>query len=125
MTSVFVVDDDPVICRLAKHILERAGYAVTVLYDGEEAWKALKNSVPDILLTDLMMPRITGVELLQRIRADTRLSALPVVVFTARSEPHDRRRAEEAGASHYLTKPFSSAQLLEVVGRFALPDAGG
>ena len=121
MPKVFVVDDDPVICRLAQHILERAGYSVTVLYDGQEALEALRISVPDVLITDLMMPNVTGVELLQFIRADARLSSLPVVVFTARSESNDRSRAEEAGASHYLTKPFSSAQLLEVVAKYAPP----
>jgi len=73
------------------------------------------------VITDLMMPNMDGLTLMRRIRADARWSSLPVVVFTARSETRDRRTAEKAGASHYLTKPFSSAQLLDIVDRFARP----
>jgi CheY-like chemotaxis protein len=121
MAHVFVVDDDPVICRLAQHILERAGHSVVLLYDGQEAVEALERTAPDLVITDLMMPNMDGMALVRRIRADVRWSSLPVVVFTARSESRDRRKAEKAGANHYLTKPFSSAQLLDIVDRFARP----
>jgi len=121
MARVYVVDDDPVICRLADYILRRAGYVVEVWYDGDEALEALARATPDVIVTDLMMPRLSGVALIQRIRATPEWAALPVIVFTARSEVRDRRQAEEAGASLILTKPFSSAQLLEAVKRFALP----
>jgi CheY-like chemotaxis protein len=123
MARVFVVDDDPVLCRLARYILEGAGHHVRVMTDGQEALDALEQQVPDVLITDLMMPRLDGVALVRRIRADERWRNLSVVVFTARSEVRDRHRAEEAGASHFLTKPFNSAQLLEVVRRFAPPES--
>jgi len=118
MALVYVVDDDPVICRLAQHILEQAGYVVEIHHDGVEALEAMERSTPDVLVTDLMMPNMSGLALIRRIRADSRWSSLPVVVFTARGERNDRRQAEEAGVSHYLTKPFSSSQLLEAVRRF-------
>ncbi len=121
MTRVFVVDDDPVVCRLARFILERAGYEVRLLQDGQEALEALEQSAPDILITDLMMPRMDGMTLLRHIRANVRWVALPVVVFTARGGENDRRLAEEAGASHFLTKPFSSAQLLDAIKQLVPP----
>jgi len=121
MARVYVVDDDPVICRLAQYILERAGHTVVVLYDGLQAVEAMEQSVPDMLITDLMMPNMGGVALMRHIRADGRWSTLPLLVFTARSESSDRREAEDAGADYFLTKPFSSAQLLDAVRRFAPP----
>lgn len=123
MALVYVVDDDPVICRLAQHILNQAGYTVELLHDGVEALEAMQRSTPDVLVTDLMMPNMGGLALIRRIRADSRWSSLPIVVFTARGEHSDQRQAEEAGVSHYLTKPFSSAQLLEAVRRFVQPNA--
>jgi len=115
MARVFVVDDDPVVCRLARYILQLAGHEVVALNDAQEALQALEQSVPDVLVTDLMMPEMSGLELLRRIRADARWSALPVVVLTARGGANDRRQAEEAGTTHFLTKPFSSAQLIDQI----------
>ncbi|HLF27252.1 MAG TPA: response regulator [Anaerolineae bacterium] len=115
MALIFVVDDDPVVCRLARHILQLAGHQVAIFYDGEEALAALAHSTPDVVITDLMMPRLNGMELLQRIRADERWAALPVVMLTARGGMNDRRLAEAAGVSHFLTKPFSSAQLIDQI----------
>ena len=115
MARVFVVDDDPVVCRLARHILELAGHEVVTLSDGQAALQALEQSVPDVLITDLMMPKLDGFELLQRIRADGRWSALPVVVLTARMGADDRRRVAATGTTRFLTKPFSSAQLIEQI----------
>jgi len=121
MAHVFVVDDDPVVCRLAQYVLERAGYSVDVFYDGEDALAALERGRPNVVVTDLMMPRMNGLSLLHRIRANVAWSALPVIIFTARSEAHELQQAEEAGANQFLSKPFSSAQLLDAVRRFASP----
>ncbi len=115
MARVFVVDDDPVVCRLTRHILELVGHEVVVLSDGQAALHALEQSVPDVLVTDLMMPEMDGFELLQHIRADARWLALPVVVLTARTGVDDRRRVAAAGTTRFLTKPFSSAQLVDQI----------
>jgi CheY-like chemotaxis protein len=123
MARIFVVDDDMVVRELSRVILQRGGHEVVTLGDGQEALDALEQSVPDILVTDLMMPRVDGVELVRRIRADRRWSTLPIVILTARGGPDDWRRAQEAGAKHFLTKPFSSAQLLDTI-RELMPPAG-
>jgi CheY-like chemotaxis protein len=122
MARVFVVDDDPVICRLARHILEMAGHEVVTLNDGEQALRALEESLPDVLITDLMMPRMDGFELLGRIRSDPRWAALPVIILTARGSIDDRRRVESAGMTRILTKPFSSAQLADQVNALCSPN---
>jgi chemosensory pili system protein ChpA (sensor histidine kinase/response regulator) len=114
---VFVVDDDAAVCRLARYILELAGHEAAMFYDGQQALEALERSTPDVVFTDLMMPRMDGLELLKRIRADARWATLPVVILTARGGATDRQLAEEAGVSDFLTKPFSSAQLLELMRR--------
>jgi chemosensory pili system protein ChpA (sensor histidine kinase/response regulator) len=121
MARVFIIDDDPVVCRLARHILKRAGHETLTFGDGLEALKTLEQSRPDVVITDLVMPGMTGLELLRRIRADARWQTLPVVVLTARSGMDEQRRAAQAGASHFLTKPFSSAQLLDEINRFVAP----
>jgi CheY-like chemotaxis protein len=118
---VFVVDDDAAVCRLARHILELAGHEAVMFYDGQQALEALEQSTPDVVFTDLMMPRMDGLELLKRIRADARWAALPVVILTARGGANDRQLAEEAGVSDFLTKPFSSAQLLDLLRRLKPP----
>ena len=115
MARVFVVDDDQVVRRLAQAILRRGGHQVVALDNGQAALDALEQSTPDIVITDLMMPRMDGLELVRRIRAETRWAGLPIVVLTARGTSADLRRAREAKADRFLTKPFSSAQLLDVV----------
>ena len=115
MARVFVVDDDQVVRRLAQAILRRGGHQVVALDNGQAALDALEQSTPDIVITDLMMPRMDGLELVRRIRAETRWAGLPIVVLTARGTSADLRRATEAKADRFLTKPFSSAQLLDVV----------
>ena len=121
MARVFVVDDDAAVCRLARHILELAGHEAVMFYDGQQALEALERSTPDVVFTDLMMPRMDGLELLKRIRADARWATLPVVMLTARGGAADRRQAEEVGVSDFLTKPFSSAQLLDLMRRLVPP----
>src|SRR3990172_6133890 len=123
MARIFVVDDDMVVRELSRFILRRGGHEVVTLADGQEALDALEQSMPDLLVTDLMMPRVDGVELVRRIRADRRWSTLPIVILTARGGPDDWRRAQAAGADHFLTKPFSSAQLLDAI-RKLMPPAG-
>jgi chemosensory pili system protein ChpA (sensor histidine kinase/response regulator) len=115
MARVFVIDDDQIVRRLAGAILERGGHEVVSLEDGQAALKALEHSTPDMVVTDLMMPRMDGFELLRRLRADARWSELPVIVLTARLTPEDLKQAEQVKVRYVLTKPFTSAQLLNAV----------
>ena len=110
---VLVADDEPHIGRIIKMKLEQAGlFRVTLAYDGPEALEVLERE-PDIalVLLDLMMPGMSGLEVLAKIRADERLKNIPCIILTAAGQEQQHRRAMELGASDFMTKPFSPKKL--------------
>ena len=106
---ILVVDDDPLMVRLVRANLEKAGFRVRSAVDGEAALDAVVEDPPDLVILDLMLPRLDGYEVCRRIRE---LSLVPVVMLTARGEQVDKLRGFEMGADDYLTKPFAPAELL-------------
>ncbi|MFN3652927.1 MAG: response regulator [Armatimonadota bacterium] len=114
---VLTVDDDPLIRRLVQLNLTRAGYRVTTASDGVEALEQLKNEVPDLVVLDITMPRMDGIELLRRLKADARTEKVPVVMLTAKAQDQDVFEAERSGASCYLNKPFHPTELLDTIQR--------
>ena len=106
---VLVVDDDPLLVRLVRTHLEKAGYKVLAAADGEQALEVAANELPDLVVLDLMLPKLDGFEVCRRIRE---FSLVPVIMLTARGEPVDRLRGFEMGADDYLAKPFVPAELL-------------
>ncbi|MBX7119587.1 MAG: response regulator transcription factor [Gemmatimonadaceae bacterium] len=110
---VLVADDEPHIGRIIKTKLEQGPFAVTLVYDGAEALAELERD-PDIrlLILDLMMPRVNGLEVLDRVRGDARWTALPCLVLTAAGHDHHEADARRRGASDFMTKPFSPKRLL-------------
>lgn len=106
---ILVVDDEPPIVRLVKATLQADGYAVATASRGEEAIEFLDEQRPDLIVLDMMMPGIDGIETLRRIR--TR-SQTPVIMLTARSADMDKVRGLESGADDYITKPFNPDELV-------------
>lgn len=106
---VLVVDDDPLLVRLVRTHLEKNGYRVLAAADGEQALEVAANELPDLVVLDLMLPKLDGFEVCRRIRE---FSLVPVIMLTARGEPVDRLRGFEMGADDYLAKPFVPAELL-------------
>jgi DNA-binding response OmpR family regulator len=106
---VLVVDDDPLLVRLLRTHLEKAGYRVLAAADGEQALEVAADELPDLVVLDLMLPKLDGYEVCRRIRE---FSLVPVVMLTARGEPVDKLRGFEMGADDYLSKPFVPAELL-------------
>jgi DNA-binding response OmpR family regulator len=106
---VLVADDDPLIQRLVRTHLDRAGFRVLIASDGDEALNMAVADQPDLIVLDLMLPKMDGFEVCRRIRE---FSLVPVVMLTARGEQGDKLRGFEAGADDYLTKPFAPAELL-------------
>ena len=106
---VLVADDDPLIQRLVRTHLDRAGFRVLTAADGEEALDVAAADQPDLIVLDLMLPKLDGFEVCKRIRE---FSLVPVVMLTARGEQVDKLRGFEAGADDYLTKPFAPPELL-------------
>src|SRR4028119_685168 len=104
--SILVVDDEASIQKLVSSALRRAGYDVTIASDGAEALLRLNEAIPDLIVSDVMMPNIDGLELVQRVRADPALRAVPIVLLTAKGESEDIVTGLELGADDYLPKPF-------------------
>ena len=109
---MLVADDEPHIGRIIKMKLEQGPFRVTLVYDGQEAMEALERE-PDIglVLLDVMMPRLTGLDVLAKMRADDRFKDVPCIVLTAAGQEAQQRRALSLGASEFLTKPFSPKKL--------------
>ena len=106
---ILAVDDDPLILRLVRTHLDRAGYRVATAMDGEQALDMVASQMPELVILDLMLPKLDGYEVCRRIRE---FSLVPVVMLTARGEQVDKLRGFEMGADDYLTKPFAPAELL-------------
>lgn len=113
--TVLVVDDEADVLLLCRVNLEFEGYRVIEATDGQEALDRLAEEVPDVVLLDVMLPKVNGWEVLERIKADPRTHDVPVVMLTARVQDEDQVRGWTAGASEYVTKPFSPLSLSQVV----------
>ncbi len=109
---ILIVEDEAALQKLLAYNLEAAGFEVAQAFDGEEALTLLAERMPDLVVIDWMIPQLSGIELLRRIRRRPELAHLPVVMLTARSEEPDRLRGLETGADDYVTKPFSPAELI-------------
>jgi DNA-binding response OmpR family regulator len=109
MKTILVVDDEPKIVQLARDYLEHAGYAVLTASDGPTALHAVRSSQPDLIVLDLGLPQLDGLDVTRSIRKD---SDVPIIMLTARSEESDKLIGLELGADDYLTKPFSPKELV-------------
>jgi two-component system, OmpR family, KDP operon response regulator KdpE len=107
--NILVVDDEPQITRVLKTTLSSHGYGTRTAGDGEEALQMMKEWSPDLLITDLRMPNMDGLELCRRVRAN---SQIPIIVLSVRGEEKIKVQALDAGADDYVTKPFSTNELL-------------
>ncbi|HEX6209396.1 MAG TPA: response regulator transcription factor [Methylomirabilota bacterium] len=104
---ILVVEDDPDIAHLLARTLGRAGFSVSTRHAGTEALEAVRETAPDLVLLDLMLPGVGGVEICRLLRGDPRTAAIPIIMITARAEESDRIAGLEIGADDYITKPFS------------------
>lgn len=126
MSLVLVVEDEPAIAELISLNLRHAGYDVVIASDAEQAQQAVNGVLPDLVLLDWMLPGQSGLALAKRWRGEARTKGLPVIMLTARSEESDMISGLDAGADDYLTKPFSTKELLariRAVLRRKAPDA--
>jgi DNA-binding response OmpR family regulator len=108
MARVLVVDDEPRIVQLVRDYLERAGFAVSTARDGREALMRARQDRPDLILLDLGLPELDGLEVTRRLRRD---SGVPIIMLTARDDETDKVVGLELGADDYVTKPFSPREL--------------
>ncbi len=112
---ILVTDDDPVILRLLQVNLELEGYDVLLAHHGEEAYELAVAETPDLVILDIMMPRMDGYETVEKLKATETTKDIPVVFLSAKAQQSDIERGKEYGVADYLTKPFDPTELLEVV----------
>lgn len=111
-TKVLVIDDEKHIVELLKFNLETMDYEVHYSYDGFDGFIKAKEIMPDLILLDWMLPNISGIDLLKKIRSDKDLKNIPVIMLTAKNVENDKVEGLDSGADDYITKPFSVKELL-------------
>lgn len=109
---ILVVDDELDMVQLIQARLEAQGYEVLAAYDGEEGLEKAHSEKPDLILLDLMLPKMDGYKVCGLLKRDTRYAKIPIVIFTARAQKQDEELSLECGADAYLTKPFDAPVLL-------------
>lgn len=109
---VLIAEDDDAVVELLKYNLEKEDYEAAAALDGEEALIMIEERAPDLLVLDWMLPKVPGIEVCRRVRARTETANMPIIMLTARSEEPDRIRGLNTGADDYVTKPFSTTELL-------------
>jgi DNA-binding response OmpR family regulator len=110
--TILVADDEDDLRELVTYRLTRSGYEVIGAVDGEEALRLASERAPDLMVLDVMMPKLDGYEVTRRIRAEESLRSIPVILLTARSQETDVQRGFEVGADDYLKKPFNPDELV-------------
>ena len=115
MARILVVDDEPHIIKLVTFTLERRGYEVISAPDGPTGIEAAREHEPDLILMDVMMPLMTGLEALEVLKADNGTDSIPVVMLSARSQEYEKEEGLRRGALRYVTKPFAPGDLTDVV----------
>lgn len=118
--TILVVEDEPNIVESLRFILSRAGFAVEVASDGADALRLMRAQTFAAVILDIMLPGLNGFDVLKTVRSDEELASLPVIVLTAKGQVKDRQNAEEIGASAFITKPFSNAEIVDRVRELAV-----
>jgi CheY-like chemotaxis protein len=113
-----VIEDDPDLMRLLAHILTAAGFEVVQAYGGEDAIRRLKLHPPDLILTDLAMPKMSGVEVIHQVKSDPATKAIPCVAVTAYMWDHIAQSAGQVGCDSFVSKPFNATRLLQEVAKY-------
>jgi len=110
--KILIVDDEPQVCQLVQDILEQNGYLITACHTTDEAFEKLRSGVPDLIILDLRLPTIGGLEFCRQLKSDQKTQKIPVMMLTVQDTETDKVIGLEAGADDYLTKPFGQRELL-------------
>ncbi|MEP1144413.1 MAG: phosphate regulon transcriptional regulator PhoB [Henriciella sp.] len=109
---IVIAEDEQAVAELLRYNLEAEGYETAIARDGDEAMLLIDERIPDLMLLDWMLPKISGIEICRRVRTRQETANLPIIMLTARTEEADRIRGLETGADDYVTKPFSTNELM-------------
>jgi DNA-binding response OmpR family regulator len=122
-STVLVVDDDPVILKLLEVNFEMEGFNVLLAQDGTDGIEVARRDRPDIIVSDIMMPRQSGLELVAELKGDPSTSDIPIILLSAKAQNADVRSGMDAGADDYITKPFEPLDLVDRVNRLLSSNA--
>ena len=112
---ILIVDDEAQLVEMVKMRLEAAGYETIAAYDGQEGFDKAKKDKPDLIILDLMLPKMDGYKVCGLLKNDARYSKIPIIMFTARVQDEDIRLGKDLGAEEYVTKPFDPKILLSKI----------
>lgn len=116
--KVLIVDDEADLVETLKFRLEATGYAVASAGDGQEGLKRVREETPDLILLDVMMPKMDGYQMCRLLKFDAKFKDIPIIMLTARGQEQDKVTGQQVGADAYMTKPFDSKALLAKIEEF-------
>jgi DNA-binding response OmpR family regulator len=116
-STILVVDDDPVILKLLEVNFEMEGFTVLIAHDGAEGIDVARSDRPDVIVSDIMMPKKSGLELVTDLKGDPDTSDIPIILLSAKAQNADVRSGLDSGADEYVTKPFEPLDLVDRVNR--------
>ena len=123
--KILVVDDEPDVASLLTLMLKSQGYNVIAAGDGQEALEKARAEGPDLIVLDIMLPKLDGYKVARMLKFDEKFSHIPIIMLTAKIQEKDRKTGLEMGADAYVTKPFDTMQLLEKVKEVLSEKSGG
>ena len=118
MKKILIVDDEQDIVESLKFVLEIANYTCYCAYNGEDGWRMAKEIVPDLIILDVMMPKINGYKVSRLLKFDKKFQNIPILMVTARSQEEDKLIGEETGADEYITKPFDIMNVVDLINKY-------
>ena len=118
MKKILIVDDEKDIVETLKFMLESSGYTCYCAYNGEDGLRMAKEIIPDLIILDVMMPKMNGFKISRLLKFDVKYKNIPILMLTARSQEADKQIGEETGANEYITKPFEIDDVLNRVAKY-------
>ena len=116
--KILIIDDEPHILKMVEARLKAQGYDIVSACDGEEGLAKAAQEKPNLIITDVMMPKVDGFEVCRRLRSDEALKHIPIIMLTARGQAPDIKKGMEKGADAYVAKPFEAAALVGIIAGF-------